>query len=241
MHIEACFHTGQQQQCSVDKLPEFEDYGDQLSRRSIEPDPDIFQAIVPAYTFQCSGRVTEWRACVQPGGSSTEQYYIQFQVWRPTGINGCYELVGYNIPLDDARVEEREISNSGTIIEAEGFLSPPGDKDDPLDHCVVLPVRESQQIEFQPGDVIGYYVDHFKRDEDKDKGGIQWIEGVNDVEVYCRYALQRDDIKSQYAIGGRNPNQCGFQISGNSASYSLNSPVSRAPVINLSYGKFTCT
>ena len=132
-------------------------------------------------------------------------------------------------------------TNSGTIIEAEGFLSPPGDKDDPLDHCVVLPVRESQQIEFQPGDVIGYYVDHYKRDEDKDKGGIQWIEGVNDVEVYCRYALQRDDIKSQYAVGGQNPNQCGFQISGNSVSYSLNSPVSRAPVINLSYGKFICT
>ena len=65
------------------------------------------------------------------------------------------------------------------------------------------------------------------------------IEGVNDVEVYCGCALQRDDIKSQYAIGGRNPNQCGFQISGNSVSYSLNSPVSRAPVINLSFGEFS--
>ena len=196
----------------------------------------MFQAIVPTYTFQCSGRVTEWRVCLQPGGSSSEQYYIQFQVWRSTGINGCYELVGYNIPLDDARVEEAEISNSGTIIETEGFLSPPGDKDDPLDHCAVLPVRENRQIEFQPGDVIGYYVDHYKDGDDRDKGGIQWIEGANDVEVYCRHSLQREDIKSQYAIGGRNPNECGFQILGESVSYSLDSPVSRAPVISLSIG-----
>ena len=82
---------------------------------------DRFQAIVPAYTFQCSGRVTEWRACVQPGGSDNEQYYIQFQVWRSTGIDGCYELVDYNTPLD---VEESEVSDSVTIIGGEGFLIP---------------------------------------------------------------------------------------------------------------------
>ena len=97
--------------------------------------------------------------------------------------------MGYNIPLDDARVEERNRSNSNIIIEAEGFLSPPGDKDHPLDHCVALPVRESRQIEFQSGDVVGYYVDHFKDDDDKDKGGIQWVEGINDVEVYYRYDI----------------------------------------------------
>ena len=61
------------QQCSVDNLPDFRDLEKGPSR-------DKFQAIVPAFTFQCSGRVTEWRACVQPGGDSNEQYYIQFQV-----------------------------------------------------------------------------------------------------------------------------------------------------------------
>ena len=84
---------------------------------------------MPAYRFQCSGRVTEWRACVQPGGSSSEQYYIQFQVWRPTGIEVCYELVGFNTPLDDARVEGR------------GFLSPPGeDTDQPWQGVVTTSV-----------------------------------------------------------------------------------------------------
>ena len=57
---------------------------------------------MPAYRFQCSGRVIEWGACVQPGSSSSEQYYIQFQVWRPTGIEGCYKLVDYNILIKDA-------------------------------------------------------------------------------------------------------------------------------------------
>ena len=139
MVVKIAGQQQQQQQCSVDRLPVF---GDTDERNT--PALDRFQAIVPAYRFQCSGRVTEWGACVQPGGSSNEQYYIQFQVWRPTGgIEGCYELVGFNTPLDDARVEGR------------GFLSPPGEDTDPLHRCVVLPVRENLQIEFRSGDVMG--------------------------------------------------------------------------------------
>ena len=90
-------HTAQQQ-CGVANLPVFDDrrIDDEYLGR---PDDDRLQAIVPAYTFNCTGRVTEWRACVKPGGNS-ERYYIQFQVWRPTTcrIPGCYRLVGYNAP-----------------------------------------------------------------------------------------------------------------------------------------------
>ena len=215
----------------------FDDHGERLSKGSVRPDFDMIQAIVPTYTFQCSGRVTEWRACVEPGDNENEQYYIQFQVWRPTNINECYELVGYNIPLDDAREEERDISDSDIIIEAEGFLSPRKvDSDDPLHRCVVLPVRESQQIEFQSGDVIGYYVDYYKKRDNMVKGGIQWIEGIIDADVFYRYAIQRDDLKSQYAIGERTPNECGFQVLGDNISSSLSSSMNRAPVISLSIG-----
>ena len=117
------------QQCSVDNLPFFEDLRQRgLSGSDVTPDLDRFQAIVPAYTFQCSGRVTEWRACVAPSGRSDEQYYIQFQVWRPTAsTDGCYTLVGYNIPLHgETMTEEDERSRSGqaaSIIDTEGFLS----------------------------------------------------------------------------------------------------------------------
>ena len=186
---------------------------------------------MPAYRFQCSGRVTEWGACVQPGASS-EQYYIQFQVWRPTGIEGCYELVDYNIPLDDARMSETEISDSSVIIDAEGFLSPP------LHRCVVLPVRENQQIEFQPGDVVGYYVDHFRDGNDRTNGGIQWIED-SEVAVHYRYDLPREDIETLYAIGGPNPTECGLEMSEsvNDGSHTLNTLVTSAPIISLSIGK----
>ena len=220
-------YTGRQQQCSVERLP---DFGDTFYYYS--PDSDRFQAIVPAYRFNCSGRVTEWGACVYPGGSRDEQYYIQFQVWRPTGTEGCYELVGYNIPLDDANETERNISDSGTIIEREGFLSPPGNRDSPLHRCVVLPVRESKQIDFMAGDVVGYYVDHFKDANDRNDGGIQWIED-SVVEVYFIDGLSREDIKSQYALNGPNPTECGFPVS-DSNLYTLRDSSSHAPIISVS-------
>ena len=226
----SCF-AGQQQQCSVDNLPEFGDTPDRDS-----PDRDRFQAIVPAYTFQCSGRVTEWRACVQPGGSASYQYYIQFQVWRPTanGVDGCYELVDYNIPLDDARVEEMNITDSTSIIEAEGFLSPPGDIG-PLHRCVVLPVRESQQIEFQPGDVVGYYVDYFRDGIDPTFGGIQWISSTA-VTVYYTENIARVDIKTHYALSGPNPSSCGFQVADETSNlHSLTQSATSAPIISLSF------
>ena len=201
-------------------------FGDTEGRKTARR--DRFQAIVPAYTFQCSGRVTEWRACVQPGGSSKEQYYIQFQVWRSTGINGCYEIVGYNTPSDEEDFQE--------------FLSPPGDSNDPLYRCVVLPVREGQQIEFQSGDIIGYYVDHYKNRKDKNNGGIQWIENEHqEVVVHYRDDLPREDIKSQYAISTStiNPSVCGFATE-HSDSYSLSGVANSVPIISLSIGKY-CT
>ena len=136
-----------------------------------------------------------------------ERYYIQFQVWRPTSIGGCYKLVDYNIPLDDARMNETEISDSPDIIDAEGFLSPP------VRRCVVLPVRGNEQIEFQSGDVVGYYVDRFKNGNDENSGGIQWVTDDNEVAVHYRDDLIREDIKKLYAIGGLNPTECGLEMS----------------------------
>ena len=183
--------------------------------------------------------MTEWGTCVQPGSGIDDQFYIQFQVWRPTGTEGCYELVGYNIPLDDANEEERNISDSGTIIEREGLLSPPEDRDSPLHRCVVLPVRESKQIDFMAGDVVGYYVDRFKDGTDSDNGGIQWIED-SEVEVHFRDDLPREDIKSQYAlVSGQDPTECGFPVSGDTNSHILDATSSSAPIIsvNIHVGK----
>ena len=77
-----------------------------------------------------------------------------------------------------------------------------------------------EQIEVQSGDVVGYYVD-YDNDNQNDKAGIQWIEGGSDVVVHYEDDLPREDIRSHYALGGLNPTECGFPISGKSAPYSL--------------------
>ena len=129
----------QQQQCGVANLPAFGDRQgdpDSLGR----PPADRLQAIVPAYTFNCTGRVTEWRACVEPGGGR-ERYYIEFQVWRPTGVLQCYRLVGLNAPPLPI-IEEDEVKNENEM------LRPGGPQDGILHHCVHLPVSEGEQVEF---------------------------------------------------------------------------------------------
>ena len=166
-----------------------------------------------------------------------EQYYIQFQVWRPTanGVDGCYELVDDNIPLDDAWEEEMNVSDSTSIIEAEGFLRPPGDNG-PLHRCVVLPVRESQQIEVQSGDVVGYYVDHFRNGDDRTIGGIQWIDSTA-VTVYYTEDIARVDIKTQYALFPIEPSSCGFQVSSTTNSHQFSTTASSAPIISLFFSE----
>ena len=180
--------------------------------------------------------MTEWGACVHPGGGK-EEYYIQFQVWRPTGTEGCYELVGYNEPPMDDRQEGSEVRDSrSTNREYEyGIL-------EPVDHCVVLNVRENEQIDFQPGDVVGYYVNNLKN-ENSDNSGIQWIENSEpEVVVYYKDDLPREDIKSQYALNGPDPTECGFPVS-DSNLYTLSDSSTSAPIISLSLGNsffFSC-
>ena len=94
---------------------------------------------------------------MQPGGRD-ERYYIQFQVWRPTGVPGCYTMVGFNAPPEPTLDGMGEVNNTNQLLQ-------PGD---PLDHCVHLPVSEGEQIEFQPGDVIGYYADRFRERNGRD-------------------------------------------------------------------------
>ena len=180
--------------------------------------------------------MTEWGACVQPGRNDGE-YYIQFQVWRPTGTEGCYELVGYNEPpVDEPPVDDSQDESGQRGSRSTNPPRPPEYGTlNPVDHCVVLTVRENEQIDFQPGDVVGYYVDYFVFSEDRSFGGIQWIED-NDVLVHYRDDLPREDIKSQYALNGINPTECGFQIT-DSTIHTLNDSSSNAPIISLSLGK----
>ena len=95
--------------------------------------PDNIQAILPTYTFTCSGPVVQWGACVQPQGPP-ERYDIYFQVWRLTGEDGCYSIVGSNRIAD-------------------------GDPNVPRG-CIIFDVPQEQRIMVEAGDVMGFYSDH---------------------------------------------------------------------------------
>ena len=91
------------------------------------------QAIIPSYKLDCRGNITEWGVDVQMNGD----YTLDLQVWRPSPTvndstgTGCYSLVGNN------RFTDIRLLNRVAIV-----TSSPGD-----------------YIQFQPGDVLGVYVE----------------------------------------------------------------------------------
>ena len=97
------------------------------------------QAIIPSYKFDCNklcGNITEWGVDVHPGGGG-HRYTLDLQVWRPSPTvddstgTGQYSLVGNN------RFTSISLSNQVAIVTPS-----------PQDY-----------IQFQPGDVLGFYVD----------------------------------------------------------------------------------
>jgi hypothetical protein len=106
------------------------------------------QAIISSYKLDCTGpqdlmcgNITEWGADLQPGGGKHDmkQYSLDFQVWRPSPTvddstgTGCYSLVGNN------RFTSISSQLSGGLVR----VTP-----SPQDY-----------IQFQPGDVLGFYVE----------------------------------------------------------------------------------
>ena len=166
---------------------------------------------------------------MEPGGGR-ERYYIQFQVWRPTGVLGCYTRVGYNAPPLIIDTDEDDDDEDEVVVDA--LLTPE-------DRCVVLSVNRSQQIEFQPGDVIGYYADRFTENgDDHDDGGVQVVSDQN-VVVYNRIDVPLDDLQTQYAIPdlGPDPSSCGFELEGSDSNlFQMTSSTSGAPIISLDLG-----
>ena len=74
--------------CSLQNIPQF------VSQTSGGKFLGNIQAIVPSYTFNCTGRVVQWGAYIEGGD---EHYNIEFQVWRQSETgNTSYSLVGSN-------------------------------------------------------------------------------------------------------------------------------------------------
>lgn len=86
------------------------------------------QVVIPAYYFNCSGNVTEWRAHV---GERQQNYRIEFQVWEHVAEVDCYTLVGANEFMD-----VRSDNN----------------------HRIVLAVPVGDQIQVKSGYVVGLLI-----------------------------------------------------------------------------------
>ncbi len=158
------------------------------------------QAIITSYRFNCSGVVTEWRALVEGsgGGHFGEQpYTISFQVWRPNSpspvdTDGCYNLTGFNL------------------------FSPISLSNAPKGVVTGVPL-ESERIEVQPGDVVGFYLESSREDDD----GIQF---AGDTSPYTNETVW-------FATGSLTPRPeaaCMYPVG---TSGLLNASINLAPLI----------
>ncbi|XP_064406345.1 uncharacterized protein LOC135351301 isoform X2 [Halichondria panicea] len=171
------------------------------------------QAIITSYRFDCYGVVTEWRAFVEGSGGAhfkDQPYTISFQVWRPNSpspvdTDGCYTMQGTNhfpsIPLADDRSADRGIVTG-------------------------IPL-ESERIEVQPGDVVGFYLESsHMRDSNHD--GIQFAPD----STYKSEAVW-------YVTGSYNkgPTDCPFPVGPKRV---LSSSTNRAPLITATVSTTNC-
>ena len=174
------------------------DYG---PRRSVSTIPALHQVIIPSYRFTCCGNITEWRVGVHPRARGRKHDRIDtlnFQVWRPSPTvksTGCYSLIGDN-------------SFSVSLTDQVAMVTP----------------SPQHQIQFQPGDVLGFSLENARND-----GGVvidsREQEG-NGEEVW--YAHIRNVISADV--------HCPFSMD-TQVGRVLNTSTNAAPVISVSYSK----
>ena len=190
-------------------LPPFRDYQD--TNLNTDVIPYQHQAIIPSYRFDCSGNITEWEVDVFPAGAMDDMMYtLNLQVWRPSPtveITGCYSLVGNN------RFTSVSLSNRAAVITP-------------------LP---QDRIQFQPGDVIGFYVEN-------DRGGDlpRGVVVVDDLNMqgdkqYKTEEVWHADISNAIISDLDCPFPVGSPISGSFRV--LTDFTNAAPVITVAYSK----
>ena len=176
-------------------LPNFEDYQGEH--------PRIFrhhQALITSYEFSCCGNITEWGVDVNPGGGDNRRYTIDFQLWRPSPTTpqdsslgtGYYSLVGNN-----------------------RFVSIPLE-----DGIVLVTPSPRNYVQFQPGDVLGFYVEEAR--DSMDRGVV-----VVTTNSYSREVVWHASV---------DPGDVGGCVSAGSGG-NMNTLLRGAPVISISTSK----
>ena len=171
------------------------------------------QAIIPSYRLNCCGNITEWGVDLNPDGTSARFDFI-FQVWRPaSNVNdtGCYSLVDDFISTD---IPIR-IQPSPTIRVAR--ITP----------------SLADQLQFQPGDVLGFYVeshgDGSHPDGDANNGVALLTSGSNTSELVWYGSI--GDATTQIS----RIDSCPYPV-----KTALSSQAHAAPVISISITTYSC-
>ena len=169
------------------------------------------QAIIPSYKFNCCGNITEWGVDLNPDTESGTFNFI-FQVWRPSptvNITGCYSLVN------------DFFSSSISITSREPVAR------------VVPPLHN--QLQFLPGDVLGFYVEHHVGQSSYNNGVVQL--GIDSSHTRLSEFVWHaciDITAAQTSQSG----SCPYPIG---TSGVLNSLTHAAPVISVSLTTAPCS
>ena len=181
-------------------LPTFQDYYEERTSRITR----YHQAIIPSYRLTCCGKIRAWGVDVEPGiyYASFRQYTLNLQVWRPSPTvddstgTGCYSLVGNN-----------RFQFSNNDLRDGAFRISPSPQD---------------YIQFQPGDVLGFYVENAN-------------DGENGVVALTTDSYTRESV---WYASATSQNVAGCPISVGSGG-DLNTMLRGAPVISIATGTLT--
>ena len=107
-----------------------------------------YLVIAPQLKFDCHGYISQWYALTnfntEDGALDALYHDITFQLWRPsTEDNRVYSFVGSNV----AQFIGNEIRDGRTILE-----------DGTLFFSLTSTPPTQERLQFQPGDVIGWYI-----------------------------------------------------------------------------------
>ena len=185
------------------RLPLFQGYGAPPAERIHHQ----HQAIIPSYKFNCCGNITAWGVDLNPVEYDA-MFSFDFQVWRPSPTvenDGCYSLV--------ANYLVENISPPLTTIEHVARVTP-------------LP---RNQLPFQPGDVLGFYVEASGTGaSDHDNGVV-----VLDNDGFSNELIWHASITALTSSIGSCPYPVG-------STRLLSSPTSAAPVISIDVTTYSC-
>ena len=194
-----------------DGLPYFQGYVGNRAR----PDRRIthqHQAIIPSYKFACCGNITEWGVDLSPA-QENGTFDFDFQVWRPSltvNETGCYSLVGNLIATSLSLPDQPE-----------------------SDHVARITPLPQDFLQFQPGDVLGFYVESHDTTSDRDNGVVLLNNGSHINEVVWYASIDASARTSQLQSDG-----CPYPVGINGV---LNSLTRAAPVISVSIATYCCS